>query len=249
MGSVVGMSAATMVGAVAMPAIAVRGGLGLSVRVSLRLGGDMHLGLVIVGVVMLTAVTMAMVTVAVVGDMATIGAAFGLKGLINLHHGQVHAAQHAGQNMVGFDLEVVGLQFDGHMAVAQVVGGAHQIKGAAVGGAGRDAQHLLRCGDHAHHTAVFGHQHITAAHGLAAWQEDGQGAALAVGGGKAAFLAHVPVELYRRGASEQHRGEALALGEEFGDLDHGEVGAWAPEGEIRIVGLAGVGCAVSAHHS
>jgi hypothetical protein len=30
----------------------------------------------------------------------------------------VHGAQHVGQHMVGLDLQVVGLQLDGHMAVA-----------------------------------------------------------------------------------------------------------------------------------
>ena len=43
-------------------------------------------------------------------------------------------AQHVGQHRVGLDLQVVGLQFDRHMAVAQVVGGAHQVEGRAVCG-------------------------------------------------------------------------------------------------------------------
>jgi hypothetical protein len=41
----------------------------------------------------------------------------------------VHGAQHVGQHMVGLDFQVVGLQLDGHMAVAQVVSGAGQVKG------------------------------------------------------------------------------------------------------------------------
>ena len=79
-----------------------------------------------------------------------VGAAFGLESLAHLKHRQMHGAQHIGQHMIGFDLEVIGLEFNRHMAIAQVVGRAHQIKGSAVRAAGRDAQHGLRRGDDAH---------------------------------------------------------------------------------------------------
>ncbi len=167
-------------------------------------------------------VAVMVVAVTIIGHMAAIGAAFGLKRQISLNHRHVHAAQHVGQHVVGFNLEVVGLQLNGYMAVAQVVGSAHQVKGCAVFGAGRDLEHLLRCGNHAHHGAIFGDQHIAAAHGLAAWQKDGQFTALAVGGGKARFLAHIPVQLHGGSTLEQHAGQALALalGKEFVDGQH-----------------------------
>ena len=122
--------------------------------------------------------------------------------------------------MVGLNFQVVGLQFDGHMAVAQVVGSTHQVKDRAVGGAGGDLQHALGCGNRTDQRAVFGHQYVAAAHGLAARQEDGQFAPLAVGGGKARFLAHVPVQLDGGGALQQHFGQALALGKQFMDGQH-----------------------------
>lgn len=53
-----------------------------------------------------------------------VGAALGFEGLLCLDHGQVHGAQHVGQRVVGFDLQVVGLELDGQVAVAQVVGRA-----------------------------------------------------------------------------------------------------------------------------
>ena len=136
---------------------------------------------------------------------------------------QVHGAQHIGQHMVGLDLEVVAPEFDLHMPVAEVVGSARQIKGAAVLGARGDAQHRLRCGDHADERAVGGDQHITAAHCGAARQKHAQAAALGVGGVKAAFLAHVPVELDGGGTFDQHGCETRALGDEFGDLQHGAI--------------------------
>ena len=57
-----------------------------------------------------------------------VGAAFGLKGLVHLVHDQVHGPQHVGQHVVGLDLQVVGLEFDGHMPVAQVVGRAREVE-------------------------------------------------------------------------------------------------------------------------
>ncbi len=97
------------------------------------------------GVVMRMSMSVTVVAVAVIGHMAAVGTAFGLKGQVRFDDGHVHAAQHVGQHMVGLDLEVVGLQLNGHMAVAQVVGGTHEVKRCAVLGAGRDLEQFLRC--------------------------------------------------------------------------------------------------------
>ena len=83
------------------------------------------------------------------GAMRSVRAAFRLEGFFSLTHDQVHRAQHGGQHMVGFDLEMVGLQLDRHMTVAQVVGRTRQIERRAVRGAMRDDQHRLRRCDHA----------------------------------------------------------------------------------------------------
>ena len=109
--------------------------------------------------------------------VVTIGTVFRLEGLRHLYHGHVHGAQHVGQHMVGLDLQVIRLQLNRHMAVAQMVGGAGQVKGRSVFAAGGDAQHRSRRGLHANERAVFGHQHIAATHHRAAWQEDAQCAA------------------------------------------------------------------------
>eukprot|EP01041_Mallomonas_annulata_P025227 gene25226-46215_t len=125
---------------------------------------------------MVMSVVMPMPTVVVVPAAVPrrIGTAFGFKGQVLLGHDQVHGAQHVGQHVVGLDLEVVGLQFDRHMAVAQVVGGTGQIERRAVVLAVRDDQHRLWRRNHADHGAVFGHQHIAAAHQRAARQENAQ---------------------------------------------------------------------------
>ena len=82
--------------------------------------------IVVVPMVMCMAVVVTMVMVVSMSPMAVpttmprcVGAAFGLKRQVLFGHDEVHGTQHVGQHMVGFDLEVVGLQFDGHMAVAR----------------------------------------------------------------------------------------------------------------------------------
>jgi hypothetical protein len=44
-------------------------------------------------------------------------------------HNQMHGLQHLGHHMVRLDFEVVGLEFNRHMAVAQVVSRSNQVKG------------------------------------------------------------------------------------------------------------------------
>lgn len=170
------------------------------------------------------AVRMAMVVVAVavIGHMAAVGSAFRLERQIGFHHGHVHAAQQIGQHMVGLNLQMVGLQLDRDMAVAQVVRGAHQIERRSVHRAGGDVQHFLRCRQHTDQRSILGHQYVAAAHCLAARQKDCQLAALAVGGSKAALLAHIPVQLHGRSAFEQGGRQALALGQQFVGGQHGE---------------------------
>lgn len=148
---------------------------------------------------------------------------------------EVHGAQHVGEHVVGFDLQVVGSQLDRHVAVAQVVGGADEVEGRAVLRAVGDAQDRLGRGDHADHAAVFGHQHVAAAHDGAAGQEDAEFAPGGVGGGEAAFLAHVPVEFDGGGALEQYGREAVALEKEFVGGQH--VGVLG--GESAILRLRG----------
>ena len=123
--------------------------------------------------------------------------------------------------MVGFDFQVIGLQFNGHMAVAQVVGGAGQVKRCAVRRAMGDAQHGLRRGHHFEQRAVFAHQHIATAHHLAALQKHAHLAPRAIGGFEAAFLPHIPVQRDGRCAFQEHRCQAVAMANEFGEMDHG----------------------------
>ena len=143
-----------------------------------------------------------------------------LKGLFYSVHDQVHGTQHVGQHVVGLDLQVVGLQLNRHMAVAQVVGGAGQVKGRTVS-VDRNDQHRLGCRQHLDQRTVFHHQHVAAAHQRAAWQKHAELAAQGVSGIEAAFLPYVPVQFDGAATFEQGRGQAFALGDEFGGLEHG----------------------------
>ena len=67
-----------------------------------------------------------------------IRAAFGFKNLVHFGHREVHGAQHFRQYVIGFDFEVVGFQFNRHMAIAEMVCGTNQIKRAAMSAAKRN---------------------------------------------------------------------------------------------------------------
>ena len=169
-------------------------------------------------------VAMAMSAVAVPMAMRVpaggIGAVFRLKAFVHRVHDQVHGAQHVGQHMVGLDLQVVRLQLNRHMPVAQVVSGAYQVVRRAVLRAMRNLQHRLRRGDGADKRSIVRHQHITPAHHRAAWQKNAQAPALRVSSVKTAFLAYVPIQLYRGRTFNKNGCEAFALRNAFGYLEH-----------------------------
>ena len=159
-----------------------------------------------------------------VAGCCCIRARLGFESLVRFAHDQVHLAQHVGQYMIGFQLQMVGLELQLHMAVAQVVGGAQQVERGTMVNTVAHHQHGLRRGDHADERAIFAHQHITTAGCLAARQKYAQGATLAVGGVETAFLAYVPIEFDVRGALQQRRGQAAALQDEFVGGQHGGLG-------------------------
>ena len=144
-----------------------------------------------------------LMVIAVVGSMAMgmavsvpmtlrrIGPTFGLERQCVLAHDQVHRAQHIGKHMVGFDLQMVGLELYRHVAVAQVVGGTRQVEWRAMLRAMADIQHGLRRRHNPDQRAVFGHQHIAAAHCGAARQENANTAAAGVD--KVPGLGDIPV--------------------------------------------------------
>ena len=151
-----------------------------------------------------------------------IRAVFGFKRFVHRIHNQVHRAQHVGQHMVGLYLQVVGLELNRHVPIAQVVGRTNQVVRRAVFGAMCDAQYRLGRGDHLDERAVFCHQHVTAACHRAAWQKYAELSVLRVSRVKPAFLAHVPIQLDGCSAFDQYWREASALGHEFVDSEHGE---------------------------
>ena len=70
--------------------------------------------------------------------------------------------------MIGFNLQKIGLEFNRYVPVAQVVGGADQVKSGAVHGAMGNTQHRLRRRHNLDEGAIFCHQGIpTTQHGTA----------------------------------------------------------------------------------
>ncbi len=86
----------------------------------------MHMAVRVIRVI----VVMAVLTLAMRMRMpvTAVGTALWFKGFMHGDHRHVHGTQHVGQHMVGLYLQMVGLQFNGHMAVAQVIGRTRQVK-------------------------------------------------------------------------------------------------------------------------
>ncbi len=100
--------------------------MGMAVIVSTTRAMDMLFVGMLVNVCLSVAMRMVVVTMAMTSRC--IGTTFRLERHLRFDHGQVHGAQHVGQHVVWLDLEMVRFEFDLHMAVAQVIGGTHQIK-------------------------------------------------------------------------------------------------------------------------
>ena len=81
---------------------------------------DMSLFMNVLIVIMIVAMIMGMTRTAMV---CAVCAAFRFKGFMDCVNNQVHRSQHAGQHGVGFNFEMIRLEFNGHMAIAQVIGG------------------------------------------------------------------------------------------------------------------------------
>ncbi len=200
--------------------------------------------MVVAGVGMPVVMSMvAIVSVVMTSVVSTggVSAVFWLKRFVHRVHDQVHGTQHVGQHVIGLNLQVVGLQLNGHMPVAQMVGRADQVERCAMVAAVGDLQHRLRRGLGDDERAVFGHQHIATAHHSATGQKHADLAALAVGGVKTTFLAHVPIQLDGGSALDEDRCQTLALGDAFGDLEHMNSGVLVDgrivaQGHLRLSG-------------
>ena len=57
-----------------------------------------------------------------------VGTTFWLKRFVHGVHDQMHGLEQVGQHMVGLDFQVIRLEFNRYMAVAQMVGGTDQVK-------------------------------------------------------------------------------------------------------------------------
>ena len=128
--------------------------------------------MIVMMMVRVVSMTMVVPMVMAVPMPRRISPALRLKRRVQRLHLQMRlGAQHVGQHMVGLDLQIAGLQLDGHMAVAQVIGRAGQVKGRTVPRASADAQQRLGCRLDADQAAILGQQHIAAAQQGASRQE------------------------------------------------------------------------------
>lgn len=98
---------------------------------------------------------------------AAVGARLRVEGGLGFFHPHAQAQQHVAQDRVVLQLQRAGLDLYRRVAVAEVIGGAHQQQRIVAG----DAQHRLGRGRHLHQRAVGGDQHGAVAQDGAARQE------------------------------------------------------------------------------
>jgi len=147
---------------------------------------------------------------------AAIGACLGLERRLHMRDGHTQADQHVFEHRIGFELQCICTDLHGRVAIAEVVGSAHQ--GEAV--VARHAQDLLRCGLHFDQRAVFSNQHVTATHDSAARQYDGHVTAIVEGDAQAAAAALQEWQHQLGRTLDQHGGQAMWRGEVFVDGKH-----------------------------
>ena len=145
---------------------------------------------------------------------------FGLEGRRLFGDDEVHRSQQRGQHMVGFDLQMVRLELDRHVAIAQMVGGAQQVVRRAVLSTVGHQKHLLRRGHDPDQRPVLRHQHVTAACHRAARQEHADRATQRIGGLKAALLPHVPIQGDAGRALQQYGRQSVSAGQQLASLQH-----------------------------
>jgi len=85
---------------------------------------------------------------------AAVGAGFRVKRRGAYFDRSADAFQHGAQHRIGFQLQIIGADFDRGMPIAEVVGGAHQVER----GGGANAQDRFTGRDYAYQCAVVGDQ-------------------------------------------------------------------------------------------
>ena len=147
---------------------------------------------------------------------AAIGACLGLERRLHMRDGHAQADQHVFEHRIGFELQCICTDLHGCVAIAEMVGSAHQRKTVVA----RHAQDLLRRGLHFDQRAIFSDQHVTATHDGAARQYDGHVTAIVEGGAQAAAAALQEWQHQLGRALDQHGGQAMRCGEMFSDGKH-----------------------------
>ena len=119
--------------------------------------------------------------------------------------------------------QVVAVRFHVHMHLAQLMRQAQQIGKRAMLRMGPHLQQVFGCRLHPHQRAVFGHQHIAAAQNAAGCQAQAQFQPFAIAQVRFMVLAVGKRQRQHTRTLDQRRGQALPLGEEFFDEQHGAI--------------------------
>gem|GEM_PF-2777668 len=110
-----------------------------------------------------------------------------------MFHNESHVQYHLLNDMVRFNLQMLCLNFDGNMPIAQVIGRTHEVVGGGVKWTGRNFQEGLWCRFNAKKCTVLTHQNVLSSKHFAPLNENRDFVARGVSGMKATFLSLLPL--------------------------------------------------------
>lgn len=122
----------------------------------------------------------------------TISATFGFEGAHYMFDNESHVRYHLLKDVVRFNVQMLRLNFDGNVPVAQVIGRTHEVMGCGVKRTGRNFQKGLWCRFNSKKCTVLTHQHVLCSKHFAPPNKNCDFVARRVSGMKATFLSLLP---------------------------------------------------------
>ncbi len=147
---------------------------------------------------------------------AAVGAGFGLKRLRRSFDPRAEPCQHRLEHGIGFQLQIIGTDFDGRMAIAEMIGGARQRQRIA---RSHDEHGFIRRDD-SHKAAVVGNEHVAVRKHGAARQHERDGFTVVERCCEPALAARFIGERERRRTHDERSGEFHVWGDTFIDRAH-----------------------------
>jgi hypothetical protein len=150
---------------------------------------------------------------------AAVSTSFGLKRQRRGFDPRAEPCQHRFEHGIGFQLQIIGTDLDGRMAIAEMISSTRERQRVARS----HNEHGFIRGDDAHEAAVLGNEHVAVRKHGAARQHERNGFTVVERCGEPAFAARFIGERERRRAHDERSGEFHVWSDTFVDRAHGGI--------------------------